>query len=75
MPQPCRSSNKTRITTRSSGKQPVPSIGANTQTDRYWGKSWYVWNNTGDTATLRDTTGHLLDQCTYTGKSQGYVFC
>jgi hypothetical protein len=24
--------------------------GANTQTDRYWGKSWYVWNNTGDTA-------------------------
>ena len=22
--------------------------GTNTQTDRYWGRSWYVWNNTGD---------------------------
>ena len=49
--------------------------GANTQTDRYWGKSWYVWNNTGDTATLRDARGRLLDRCTYKGKSQGYVFC
>jgi len=34
-----------------------------------------VWNNTGDTATLRDASGHLLDQCTWKGKSQGYVFC
>ena len=49
--------------------------GANTQTDRYWGKSWYVWNNTGDTATLRDAGGHLLDQCTFKGTSRGYVFC
>jgi Lamin Tail Domain len=49
--------------------------GTNTQTDRYWGKAWYVWNNTGDTATLRDNRGRLLDQCTYKGKSQGYVFC
>ena len=49
--------------------------GANNQTDRYWGKSWYVWINTGDTATLRDASGHLLDRCTFTGTSQGYVFC
>jgi hypothetical protein len=49
--------------------------GTNTQTDRYWGKSWYVWNNTGDTATLRDNRGRLLDRCTFKGKSQGYVFC
>jgi hypothetical protein len=21
--------------------------GANSQTDRYWGRGWYVWNNTG----------------------------
>ena len=33
--------------------------GTNTQTDRYWGKAWYVWNNTGGTATLRDASGRL----------------
>jgi Lamin Tail Domain len=49
--------------------------GANSQADRYWAKSWYVWNNTGDTATLRDAGGHLLDQCTFKGTSRGYVFC
>lgn len=49
--------------------------GTNTQTDRYWGKAWYVWNNTSDTATVRDNRGRLLDRCTYKGKSQGYVFC
>jgi len=32
-------------------------------------------NNTGDTATLRDAGGHLLDRCTFKGTSQGYVFC
>ncbi len=49
--------------------------GANTQTDLYWGKSWYVWNNTGDTAILRDGSGHQLDKCSYKGTSKGYVFC
>jgi hypothetical protein len=49
--------------------------GANSHADRYWAKSWYVWNNTGDTATLRDAGGHLLDQCTFKGTSRGYVFC
>ncbi|MDX6338573.1 MAG: hypothetical protein QOG05_5913, partial [Streptosporangiaceae bacterium] len=24
--------------------------GSNTSTDRYWGRGWYVWNNTGDKA-------------------------
>jgi Lamin Tail Domain len=43
--------------------------------DRYQQRGWYVWNNTGDTATLRDASGRLLDRCTYKGKSQGYVFC
>jgi redox-sensitive bicupin YhaK (pirin superfamily) len=49
--------------------------GGNTQTDLYWNKNWYIWNNTGDTAILRDSSGHQLDKCTYTGTSQGFVFC
>ena len=36
---------------------------------------WYVWNNTGDTATLRDASGRLLDQCKFKGASRGYTFC
>src|SRR5215207_2323947 len=27
--------------------------GTNTTSHKYWGRSWYVWNNTGDKATLR----------------------
>ena len=49
--------------------------GSRTQTDRYWNLRWYVWNNTGDKATLRDASGRLLDQCSYRGTSRGYVFC
>jgi len=36
--------------------------GTNSSTDLYWGKGWYVWNNTGDKAIIRDTwskTGQL----------------
>jgi hypothetical protein len=30
---------------------------------RYWGKSWYVWNNDGDRATLRTASFKLIDRC------------
>ena len=49
--------------------------GTRTQTDRYWNRNWYIWNNTGDTATLRDSAGGSVDSCHYTGTSAGYVFC
>jgi hypothetical protein len=49
--------------------------GTSTQTDRYWNQSWYIWNNTGDTATLADSHGGTVDSCTYTGTSAGYVYC
>jgi len=49
--------------------------GTNTQTDRYWGRSWYVWNNTGDRATLKNRSGTVIDRCSYTGTSRGYKIC
>lgn len=48
--------------------------GTNTQTDRYWGRRWYVWNNTGDRATLKDGSGTVIDRCAYSGGGSR-VFC
>lgn len=33
---------------------------------RYWGSASYVWNNGGDTATLRDGTRKTIDTCRWT---------
>ena len=49
--------------------------GSPTQTNRYWNQDWYIWNNTGDTATLADSNGGTVDSCSYTGTSAGYVYC
>ncbi|WP_374928127.1 lamin tail domain-containing protein [Kytococcus sedentarius] len=43
--------------------------GSTTPGKRYWGKTSYVWNNTGDTATLRNKAGKSMDSCTYRDKS------
>jgi hypothetical protein len=48
--------------------------GTNTTTHRYWGRSWYVWNNTGDTAYLRSRSGNLADSCSW-GDGIGYRYC
>lgn len=37
--------------------------GDNTRRTKYWGRGWYVWNNNGDKATLRDADGDLVDSC------------
>jgi len=39
--------------------------GAINWANRYWGKTWYVWNNTGDTAYLRTPAGLLVDTCSW----------
>jgi hypothetical protein len=40
---------------------------------RYWGRTGYVWNNGGDTATLRSSAGKTIDTCKYrTGKGTTY---
>src|SRR4051812_312450 len=41
----------------------------------YWGRTSYIWNNTGDTATLRSNAGKIIDSCRYTGSSRGYTSC
>jgi hypothetical protein len=43
--------------------------GTNTSTNLYWGSGNYIWNNTGDRATLRDAQGHQIDSCSWTGDS------
>lgn len=39
--------------------------GTNTTTDLYWGSGAAIWNNTGDTAYLRDGSGALISEYTY----------
>jgi hypothetical protein len=41
----------------------------------YWARTSYIWNNGGDTATLRSNTGAVIDSCRYTGASAGYTSC
>ncbi|HEY7717618.1 MAG TPA: lamin tail domain-containing protein [Pedococcus sp.] len=48
--------------------------GTATSTHRYYNRTWYVWNNTGDTAYLRDSRGALKDSWAFKAKgSAGYV--
>ncbi|WBB77593.1 lamin tail domain-containing protein [Micromonospora sp. WMMD882] len=49
--------------------------GTNKGTNRYWGRSWYVWNNTGDTAYLRNASGSLVDSCSWSKTGSGYTNC
>lgn len=49
--------------------------GTNTSTHRYWGRGNYVWNNTGDTATMRSPSGDVLDRCRWTRAGPGYKHC
>ncbi|REE97443.1 lamin tail domain-containing protein [Thermomonospora umbrina] len=48
--------------------------GSNTSKTRYWGRSWYVWNNTGDTAYLRFPNGSLADSCSW-GSKGDWKYC
>ena len=48
--------------------------GSNTATDRYWGSKAYIWNNTGDKATLKNPNGVTVDTCTW-GDGPGSIIC
>lgn len=42
--------------------------GRNSAAHRYWGRSWYVWNNSGDAAYLRYPGGSAADSCSWGSK-------
>jgi hypothetical protein len=48
--------------------------GRATQLNRYWNHSWYIWNNTGDTATLRNAAGTVKSRCRYSDRSEDHSF-
>jgi Lamin Tail Domain len=48
--------------------------GINTSSNLYWGSKAYVWTNTGDTATLKNTVGTTKDTCSWHTVSS-YVLC
>ncbi|WP_239095860.1 lamin tail domain-containing protein [Micromonospora lutea] len=48
--------------------------GKNTAGTRYWGSGNYIWNNTGDTAYLRNASGKQIDKCSWK-KGKGYTTC
>lgn len=57
------------------GKRVYLHTGSGTDTwqHRYWGQDWYIWNNNGDTAQLRNALGTPRDSCSYLGGSPGYI--
>lgn len=45
--------------------------GINNSANLYWGSGAAIWNNSGDTATVRDNSGQVIDVCTYSGGGSG----
>jgi hypothetical protein len=41
--------------------------GKNRPLHLYWGQGTYIWNNTGDNATLKNASGKVVDTCGYDG--------
>jgi Lamin Tail Domain len=48
--------------------------GSNTQANRYWRHSWYIWNNDGDGATLKNAGGTVISRCSYSDPSEIRAF-
>jgi hypothetical protein len=48
--------------------------GINSSTHRYWGSRAYIWNNTGDAAYLRTSSGAAADSCSW-GSSGSSKYC
>jgi hypothetical protein len=50
--------------------------GTNSGRNVYWGSGNYIWNNTGDKATLRNASGKNLDTCSWASKKgRTWVAC
>ncbi|GAA2454216.1 lamin tail domain-containing protein [Actinomadura vinacea] len=50
----------------------LPGLGRSAH--RFWGRTWYVWNNNGDTAYLYYPGGRLADWCSW-GNRGSYKNC
>jgi hypothetical protein len=48
--------------------------GSNTSAHKYWRSSYYVWNNTGETARFRTPAGTLVNSCKW-GNGAGSITC
>lgn len=42
---------------------------------RYYNRTWYVWNNSGDTASLKNASGSTVDTCSWTSLGSGAKSC
>ncbi|WP_223166598.1 lamin tail domain-containing protein [Nonomuraea sp. SYSU D8015] len=54
--------------------------GKDTTTTRYWNRTGgttfaYIWNQTKDTAYLRNASGKLIDSCSYNSSRADYKIC
>ena len=48
--------------------------GTSTWNARYWGSSYFIWNDDGDTASLKRKDGSLASKCSYPGGGT-YTYC
>jgi hypothetical protein len=48
--------------------------GRNTKRDVYWRQDWYVWNNSGDKAILKNRAGNRIAVCRW-GDGDGNQPC
>lgn len=48
--------------------------GSATPSQLYWGLSWYVWDNSGDTATLKDRHNDVIDRCSYWDPAEAHSY-
>ena len=49
--------------------------GTASSTYRYYNRTWYVWNNTGDTAYLKNASGTTVDTCAWSALGSGSKSC
>ena len=49
--------------------------GTATSTNRYYNSGQYIWNNTGDSASLRTANGSQVSECGWTKIAPGYKNC
>jgi opacity protein-like surface antigen len=49
--------------------------GANGASNLHWGSGFYIWNNSGDKAILRNGSGQTIDTCSWSSSGAGSVHC